>query len=47
VRSTLKRLDGLGAVDNRKRPDFWGQILQTTSSLRVALAWVGDASRLT
>jgi hypothetical protein len=27
VRSTLKSVDGLGAVDTRKRPDFWGQIL--------------------
>jgi hypothetical protein len=27
VRSTLKSVDGLGAVDSRKRPDFWGQIL--------------------
>jgi hypothetical protein len=27
VRLTLKSVDGLGAVDTRKRPDFWGQIL--------------------
>jgi hypothetical protein len=27
VCSTLKSVDGLGAVDTRKRPDFWGQIL--------------------
>jgi hypothetical protein len=25
--STLESVDGLGAVDNRKRPDFWGKIL--------------------
>jgi hypothetical protein len=27
VRSTLKSVDGLGAVDTRKRPDFWGQYM--------------------
>jgi hypothetical protein len=27
VRSTLKSVDGFGAVDSRNRPDFWGQIL--------------------
>jgi hypothetical protein len=27
VRSTLKSVDDLGAVDTRKRQDFWGQIL--------------------
>jgi hypothetical protein len=27
VRSTLKSVDGLGAVDTQKRPDLWIQIL--------------------
>jgi hypothetical protein len=27
MRSTLKSVDGLGAVHTRKRPDFWCQIL--------------------
>jgi hypothetical protein len=27
VHSTLKSVDGLGAVDTRKRPDVWGRIL--------------------
>jgi hypothetical protein len=27
VRSTLKSVVGLGAVDTHKRPDFWGQTL--------------------
>jgi hypothetical protein len=27
VRSALKSADGLGAVDSRKRPDFWGQVI--------------------
>jgi hypothetical protein len=34
VRSTLKSGDGLGAVDSRKRPDFWGQVLTLHTTLK-------------
>jgi hypothetical protein len=45
VRSTLRSVDGLGAVDTQKRPDFWCQILTLGRFSTAALVYFNVQSQ--